>query len=144
MADEGIIDGDALGLLAEGGDLDVLGAEEDVHEAKAPSDEPRVAEQVAHLLRMRIGGDVEIFGTPAEHQIAHAAPDQIGELAGLDQPIEHLQHVGVDVATRDGMLGAFEYMRFQSLFVARGSEAVARLPETSTARGRIHDERNQE
>jgi hypothetical protein len=74
---------------------------------------------------MRVGGDVEILGTPPEHQIAHAASHEVGELAGRDEAIEHLQHVGIDIATRDGVLGPFEYMRFQSLFVARGSEAVA-------------------
>src|SRR5277367_5087191 len=42
--------GDGLGLFAEGRDLDILAPEENVHEAKAPADQARVAEQIAHLL----------------------------------------------------------------------------------------------
>src|SRR5579872_5633435 len=141
MADERVIDGDAFGLLAEGRNLNILRPEEDVDEPEAPPDQARIAEQVAHLLRMRIGGDVEILGTPRQHQIAHTAPNKIGELTGLDQAIEHLEHVGIDIATRDGMLGAFEYMRFQSPIAARGFDCRARLSEISTPMPAIHDGR---
>ncbi len=98
--------GDGLGLFAEGGDLDVLAAEENVDQAKAPADHAGVAEQVAHLLRMGRSGDVEILGLAREHQVAHATADQVGVEAGARQAIENLEDVGVDIAARDGMLGA--------------------------------------
>ncbi len=90
--------GDRLGLFAEGSDLDVLAAEENVHEAKAPADHARVAEKIAHLLRMGRSGDVEILGPAREHQIAHAAADQVGVVAGPREAIEDLENVGVDIA----------------------------------------------
>ncbi len=90
--------GDCLGLLAEGGDLDVLTAEENVDQAEAPPDHAGVAEQVAHLLRMGRRGDVEILGLAREHQVAHAAADQVCVEAGARQAIEHLENVGVDIA----------------------------------------------
>ncbi len=98
--------GDGLGLLAEGGDLDVLAAEKNVDQSEAPAYHARVAEQVAHLLRMGRSGDVEILGLAREHQVAYAASHQVGFVAGTCQAIEDLEDVGVDIATRDGMLGA--------------------------------------
>ncbi len=59
--------GDRLGLAAEGGDLDILAAEENVDQPKAPPDQARVAEQLADLLRMRRSGDVEVLGPAREH-----------------------------------------------------------------------------
>ena len=97
-----------LGAAAEGRDLDVLWAEEDVHQAEAPPDEPRVAEQLAHLMGMRRGRDVEVLGPPPQHQVAHAAAHQVGDVAGVDQPVEHLEHVAVDIAAGDRMLGALQ------------------------------------
>jgi hypothetical protein len=51
-------------------------------------------------------GDVEILGLAREHQVAHAAADQICVEAGPGEAIENLEDVGVDIAARDGMLGA--------------------------------------
>ena len=98
--------GDGLGLLAEGGDLDVLASEENVDEAKAPPDHAGVSEKVAHLLRMGRSGDVEILRLAREHQVAHATADQVGVEAGPGEAIENLEDVGVDIAPRNGMLGA--------------------------------------
>ena len=98
--------GDGLGLFAEGGDLDILAAEENVDQAKAPADQARVAEQLADLLGMGRSGDVEILGLAREHQVTHAAADQVGLVAGAGQAIEDLEDVGVDVAARDRMFGA--------------------------------------
>jgi len=97
-----------------------------VHQPEAPADQTRVAKQIADLLRMRVSGDIEILGTPPDHQIAHAAADQVSELTGRDQPIEYLQYIGVDIAARDGMLGAFKNMRFQSFLLGAASIWKAR------------------
>ncbi len=98
--------GDRLGLLAEGGDLDILAAEENVHQPEAPANHARVAEQVAHLLRMRRSGDVEILGLSRQHQVAHAAADQVRFETGAREAIEDLEDVRVDIAPRDGVFGA--------------------------------------
>ena len=78
MANKRVIDGDALGLLRKVATSIFLRAEKDMDQAEAPPDQARVAEQIAHLLRMRIGGNVEVFRAPPEHQIAHAASHQVG------------------------------------------------------------------
>src|SRR5882757_8692147 len=105
--------GDRLGLTAEGGDLDVLPPEKYVHAAKAPADQPGVAEEIADLLRMRRGRDVEVLWPPREHQVAHATADQVCVVASAGQPIENFENVGVDIAPRNRMLGALEYSGFQ-------------------------------
>ena len=46
------------------------------------------------------------FGPAAEQQVAHAAADEVGDVIGLPQAVEHLQRVGVDVAARKRVLGA--------------------------------------
>ncbi|GEM_PF-20259 len=105
--------GDGLGLAAEGGDLDILAAEENVDQAKAPAYQARVAEQLADLLGMGRSGNVEILGLAREHQVAHAAADQVCLVSGAGEAIEDLEDVGVDIAARDGMLGALKYAGFQ-------------------------------
>ena len=47
-----------------------------------------VAEQIAHLLRMRRGGDVEVLGPLSDHQIAHPASDEIGKMSCPYQAIK--------------------------------------------------------
>ena len=59
---------------AEGRDLDDLHAEAHVREVEAPADQPAVAEQLADLLRVRVGRDVEVLGMQPEQQVAHAPP----------------------------------------------------------------------
>ena len=52
-----------------------FGADVHVHEPEAPADDERAAEQRLHLLRRRVGGDVEVLGLDAEQQVAHRAAD---------------------------------------------------------------------
>lgn len=49
-------------------------------------------------MRMGRGADVEVLGPPAQHQVPHGAADQIGDKAGVDQPIQYLEYVAVDIA----------------------------------------------
>ena len=106
-ADQRIVGvGDGFSLFAEGGDLDILPPEENVHQPKAAADHPRVAEQVTHLLRMRRRSDVEILGLAREHQVAHSAAHQVRVEARAGEPVEDLQYVGIDIAARDGMFRA--------------------------------------
>src|SRR5690348_8837981 len=67
--------GQLLALPAESRDLDILLPEEDMNEAKTASDQPGVAKKLAHLVRMRRCGDIEVLRTPLHHQVPHATTD---------------------------------------------------------------------
>ena len=95
---------DGIDLAAERRDLDRLRPELDVREPEAAADDPAVAEELLDLVRMRRRADVEILRPPAEQQIAHAAADQIRDEIVFVQPVQDLEGVGIDVATRDRML----------------------------------------
>ena len=99
-------------LAAERRDLDHLGAELDVREPEAAADDPAVPEQLLDLIRMRRRADVEVLGPAPEQEVANAAADQIGDVVGLPQPVEHFQRVGVDVAARERVLRARNDPRF--------------------------------
>ena len=82
----------------------VFGPELDVREAEPAADDPAVAEELLDLVGMRRGADVEILRPPAEQQVADAAADEIGGVIVLVQPVQDLEGVGIDVATRDRVL----------------------------------------
>jgi hypothetical protein len=65
---------------------------------------------------MRRSGNVEVFRLAAQHQIAHAATNQVGDMVRVYQPIQYLEHVAVDIATRYRMLRPFQRQWFQSQF----------------------------
>src|SRR3546814_6539307 len=91
-------------LGAEGGDLDDLAAEHHVRQAETAADQAAVAEQVLDLFRRGAGGDVEVLGMAADHQVAHGAADQEGLVAAFAQAVEHAQRIGTDVLARNRML----------------------------------------
>src|SRR5579875_59876 len=121
-----VIDG-VFAAAPEGRHLDVLRSDEDMYAPKAPADKTRVAEQCAHLMRMRGSCDVEVLGTPPQHQVAHAAADQVGEMAGAGQAIQYLEDIGIDVAPGDWVRGAVEDARNQ--WVSNSAANSSRVPE---------------
>src|SRR5262249_44714808 len=68
-----VLVGGVLAFLAaaERGNLDRLRSREDMHQAEAPADDERAAEERLHFFRRGVGRDVEILGLKAEEQIAH-------------------------------------------------------------------------
>src|SRR3546814_157041 len=56
------------------------------------------------LFRRGAGGDVEVLGMAADHQVAHGAADQESLVAALAQAVEHAQRIGTDVLARNRML----------------------------------------
>ena len=70
---------------------------------EAATDQKTVAEQALDLLRRGIGTDVEILGRAPQQQIANPTPDQIGEMTGSMQAIEHLQGVRIDQVAREAV-----------------------------------------
>jgi len=94
-----------LGAATEGRNLDDLPfGEQDVGEPEPPADQPAVAEEAAHRLWRRVRPDVEVLGRPAEQEVPHASPHEVGLVPGGSEPVEHLQRVRIDVLARDGML----------------------------------------
>ena len=93
-------------LSPERGHLDDLRPELDVRQTKPPPDDPAVAEELLDLVRVRRGADVKILGAPADQEIADAAADEVGLVYSTRGGDAAPSRVGVDVAARDGMLGA--------------------------------------
>jgi len=91
---------------AEGGHLDDLAPEHHMRQPEAATDQPAVAELLAHLFGRGVGGDVEVLGMAADQQVTHCAADQIGLETGIPQAVEHAQRVRADVLARDGVLVA--------------------------------------
>ena len=84
----------------------VSAAEHHVHQAEAPADEQRAAEQRLDLLGARVGGDVEVLGRDAEQQVAHRAADHVGGVARVAQHVAHLERAVADGVARDAVLGS--------------------------------------
>ena len=88
-----------LDLAAERGNLDGLGAELDVGEPEAASDDPAVAKELLDLVRVRGRTDVEVLRPPAEQEIPHAPTHQIPDVIVLVEPVEDFESVRIDLAT---------------------------------------------
>jgi hypothetical protein len=113
-----LVDGAVLGFVdavvlvdlgmrgTERRDLDDLVAEAHVRQVEAPADQAAVAEDPPDLLRVRVGGDVEVLGLDVEQQVAHGAAHEEGLVTGVLEPIEHLERGRRDVRTRDRVVGA--------------------------------------
>ena len=68
-----------------------------MRELEAASDDAAVSKQPPDLLRRRARRHVEVLGTTSEVQVAHAAADQIGLMAGPEKLPHDLERVGVDL-----------------------------------------------
>ena len=68
-------------VLAEGRDFNGLHPEADVGEAEAAADDPTVPKELLDLVGVGRGADVEVFGPPAQEEVADAAADEIGRVA---------------------------------------------------------------
>src|SRR5512135_1350741 len=96
-----------FGLAPEGRDLNILSAPEiDMGDAKAATDEARVAKELPDLLGMGVRGQIEILGGLAEEQIADASAHQVGNKSMVVKPVKNLQRFGVDIFSRDRVLRA--------------------------------------
>ena len=76
-----------------------------MRQPKTPADQATVAEQLAHLLRQGVGGNIEVLGLKTQQQIADAAADQEGLESRLAQAIQHAQCVLGDVCTGNRVVG---------------------------------------
>lgn len=89
-------------------DLDGLVAEPNVRKTKAAADDPAVSEQLLDLVRVGIGAHVEVLGPASQEEIPDTAPDEVGDVVELLQPVENFQCIGVDISARDRVVGALD------------------------------------
>ena len=123
LAAESIVGHDAARLIliidataTEGGDLDGFRPHHHVHDAKTPADDARAAEQMMHLLRRGIGGDVKIFGRNIQQQVAHGSPYHKGRETGFLQSGSHLERSIAELIAAYAMLGQRNHAWFATAF----------------------------
>ena len=73
---------------AEGRDLELQSVFQHDDDAEMRADRIGAGENFLHLLRARIGRDVDVLRRLAADQIAHAAAGEIGDVAGRAQSID--------------------------------------------------------
>ncbi len=91
---------------AESRDFDCLGAQHHVHQPEAAADDDGAAKQRPHLLRARVGRDVEVLGSDAEKQVADGAADHVTGKTGSAQRRADLRCSRADGVPREVMLAA--------------------------------------
>jgi hypothetical protein len=102
----------AIGLAAERCHFDDLILKDDVHEPEAAANDAAVAEEPAHVARMRVGDDVEVFRRAPHQQIAHAAAAQVRAVAAAMQAVQDFEDVLRNAAARDGVIAAIDDVPF--------------------------------
>ena len=88
----------------EGGDFDDLTAEMHVDQLEAPTNDARVAELGTDLLGRGAGGDVEVLGRDAQHQVADAATNQICLVARTLQALDDVHRVAAELVALQRVL----------------------------------------
>ncbi len=96
---------------AEGRDFNDFAAKVDMHQFETPTDDPRIAELGAYLLRRGTGGDVEIFRRDAEQHVTHTAADQVSLVTGVLQAFDDIHRVTAELCLLQRMLAAVKHFR---------------------------------
>jgi hypothetical protein len=89
-----------VGIGAEGGELQPVAVLTDADRAEFDAGVPqRVGkrpQQLLHLLRPRIGGEIQVIAQAAQQRVAHAAADEVQLMARVSEyPAEFTQHRAV-------------------------------------------------
>ena len=103
-------------------DLDRFRPDMDVDEPESAADDEGAAEQRLHLLRARVGGDVEILGLDAEQEVADRAADDERLEAGVVQLARHLERPAAQLRAADRVVAGPVDAR-RAGFVPSGQEA---------------------
>ena len=115
-------------------------------QAETPTNHAAVAEQRAHLVGPRAGGDVEVFGLVAEQEIAHASAHQIGRMPVARETLDHLGGIGVDpLLGNDAGDNERVQARCASYHGRDGGEQLSKralCPRAKLTGGRVRPERN--
>ena len=86
--------------------FDDIHAEAHMGEMEASADETAIAEQLLHLLRVRVRRNVEVLGFEADQEVPDRASHKEGLVTRVLQPIKDLQRIRRDMGPRDRMLCA--------------------------------------
>ena len=84
-------------VTTKGGDFNNFRAKHDVRQTETAANKTAIAEQLAHLVRRRIGCDVKIFRFFAEQKVTDATADQPGFISRFIQPVHYLQGIFTDI-----------------------------------------------
>jgi hypothetical protein len=72
-----------------------------VGQAEPAADDPAILEQPLDVVWRRAGHDVEVLRLPAEQEISHAAPDEVGGVIEAAEPLDDLGGVGIYLIRRN-------------------------------------------
>ena len=89
--------------------FDNLRAEHDVRQTETATHQTTVTEQLPHLIRRCVGGDIEIFRFFAEQKIAHAAANQPGLISRFIEPVHYFQSIFTDIFAGNSVLLTRDY-----------------------------------
>ena len=99
----------AVQKCAEGRNLDhFMLAPPSIHnvdDSKATPDDEGTLEQAFDIIRGGVGGDIKVFRTQAQKQIAHRATHDISGITGVFERCDHFPCLGIDQLSVDPMLG---------------------------------------
>jgi len=93
------------GHAAERRHLDQGAAFAYMRQAEPPADQPAARKHVVHFLGGGAGGHVEVLGRLAQQQVAHAAADDEGLVAGVLQILDDFAGVRAQLLESDAVLG---------------------------------------
>ena len=110
---------------AKGRNFDGLRPGENMHEAKAPPDDERAAEERLHLFRRRVGGEVEVLGRDAEQQVAHGTADDECLEPGLLQLAHDVERGARELAAANRVLLGAVDARFAARFAGNQARKQA-------------------
>ena len=63
--------------------------EMDMGEPEPSADEPAVPEDLLDLVRLGVGGNIEVFGFPAEEKVANASADKVREMTRFLEAVQY-------------------------------------------------------
>jgi hypothetical protein len=75
-----------------------------MNQSKSSADDPAVFKKAINLMRVSIGGDIEILRGFPEEKIPNASPDEISQESMPVEAVKDFQSFLIDHSPRNGML----------------------------------------
>jgi hypothetical protein len=84
-------------VASEGGDLDHLSTlKKNLNQSKSPADGPAVFEEDIDLMKVSIGGDIEVFRNLPQEKIANTSANKVRYKSMSVKAVENLEGLFVD------------------------------------------------
>lgn len=100
-----------------------------VDQLEAPANDARVTEFGANLFGGGAGGDVEVLGRDAQHQVADTATDQVSLVARTLQALDDVHRVATELVALQRMLALVDHLRRGALVVLARYGRAERLEQ---------------